>query len=52
MQMVEVLLAFIRAEREDNWELHLESFAAILPWLVVYDHNNYSSWGPVYLTEM
>ena len=52
MNMVETLLDFIRAEREDNWELHLESFAAILPWLVVYDHNNYSRWGPVYLTEM
>lgn len=52
MKMVKTLLNFIRAEREGNWELHLESFAAILPWLVVYDHNNYSRWGPVYLTEM
>ena len=52
MKMVETLLNFIRAEREGNWQLHLESFAAILPWLVMYDHNNYSRWGPVYLTEM
>ena len=52
MQVVVILLAFIRAEREGNWELHLESFAALLPWLVVYDHNNYARWGPVYLTEM
>ena len=47
MKMVETLLNFIRAEREGNWQLHLESFAALLPWLVVYDHNNYSRWGPV-----
>ena len=52
MKMVETLLNFIRAEREGNWQLHLESFAVLLPWLVVYDHNNYSMWGPVYLTEM
>ena len=53
MKMVETLLNVIRrAEREGNWELHLESYAAILPWLVVYDHNNYSRWGPVYLTQM
>ena len=32
MKMVETLLNFIRTEREGNWELHLESFAAILPW--------------------
>ena len=52
MEMVETILNFIRTECEGNWQLHLESFAALLPWLVVYDHNNYSRWGPVYLTEM
>lgn len=50
--MVEVLLDFIRAERESNWDLHLEAFAAISPRLTVYDHNNYARWGPVYLTEI
>ena len=52
MKMVDTLLNFIGAERKGNWELHLESFAAILPWLVVYDNSNFSRWGPVYLTEM
>ena len=32
MKMVENLLNFIRAEREDNWQLHLESLAALIPW--------------------
>lgn len=52
MTMVETLLAFIRAERDGNWLLHLESFAVILPWLTIYDHTNYARWGPVYLAEM
>ena len=52
MSMVEILLHFIRAERECNWNLHLEAFAAMLPWLTIYDHTNYAKWGPVYLEEM
>ena len=38
MDMVEILLLFIRAEREGNWKLHLEAFAAMLPWMTAYDH--------------
>ena len=49
MKMVELLLAMIRAYRNGNWDLHLESFAAMLPWLSIYDHTNYGRWGPVYL---
>lgn len=52
MKMVEILMDFIRAERDGNWTLHLESFAAMLPWLTVYDHTNYARWGPVYLADM
>ena len=52
MSMFEILLDFIRAEREGNWNLHLEAFAAMLPWLTIYDHTNYAKWGPVYLAEM
>jgi len=52
MGMVDILLDFIRAEREGNWTLHLEAFAAMLPWLTIYDHTNYARWGPVYLADM
>ena len=52
MAMVETLFSFIRAEREGNWPLHLEAFAAMLPWITIYDHYNYARWGPVYLAEM
>jgi len=52
MQMVELLLAMIRAYRDGNWDLHLESFAAMLPWLTIYDHTNYARLGPVYLAGM
>ena len=52
MKMVETLLNFIRANREGNWNLHLQSFANMLPWMTVYDHTNYARWGTIYLAEM
>ena len=52
MKMVETLLDFIRANREGNWALHLDSFSAMLPWMTIYDHTNYARWGTVYLCEM
>ena len=52
MSMVEILLDFIWAEREGNWNLHLEAFAAMLPWLTIFDYANYAKWGPVYLAEV
>ena len=42
MHLGQVLLRFIRAEREGNWRLHLSSFAAMLPWFAIYDHTNYT----------
>ena len=52
LRMVEILLGFIKAQRTGNWPLHVETFAAMLPWLSVYDHTNYARWGPIYLTDM
>ena len=52
MSMVEILLDFTWAEREGNWNLHLEAFAAMLPWLTIFDHANYTKWDPIYLAEM
>lgn len=52
MKMVSTLLQFLRAEREGNWNVHLSSLAEMLPWIMVYDHTNYSRWAPVYLFHM
>ena len=52
MEMVAILLGFIRAEREGNWEMHLELFSRMLPYFALFDHTNYARWGPVYLADM
>ena len=52
MDIVNVLLDFIRAEQKGDWQLHLEAFTAMLHWLTAYDQLNYARLGHVYLTEM
>ena len=52
MSMVGTLLDFIRSLQEGNWSHHLESFAAMLPWMTIYDHHHYGKWGAVYLADM
>jgi len=51
LKMVSILLQFVRAERTGSWELHVSSFAAMLPWFAVYDHSHYTRWGAVYLAD-
>lgn len=42
MDMVYILMAFIRATRTSNWDLHLAALRAMLPWMFAYDRTNYS----------
>ena len=52
MEMVRILLLFVRAQREGIWKLHLHAFQMMLPFFHRYDHTNYARWGPVYLAQM
>ena len=52
LEMVSTLMNFIRATREGNWKLHLDSVKEMLPWLFAYDHTNYARYLPVYLVTM
>ncbi|XP_067931037.1 uncharacterized protein [Watersipora subatra] len=42
MDLVGILLNFLRATRDSNWALHLDSLRAMLPWFFAYDRINYS----------
>ena len=50
--MVLLLLKFIRAEREDDWELHLKATTEMIPPFFAMDRLNYSRWLPVYIMDM
>ena len=52
LEMVEVLMNFLRATREGDWALHLECIKEMLPWFFAYDHTNYARYLPVYLAHM
>lgn len=49
--MVELLLQYLRAERDRLCDLHLSTAAAMLPYFLVYDHVNYTRWVSVYVAD-
>ena len=51
IEMVLLLLKFIRAEREGDWEQHLK-VTKMIPYFFAMDRLNYSRWLPVYTMDM
>lgn len=52
IDMVMILLQFIKAEHTGNWNLHLSSTAAMIPHFFAMDRTNYARWMPIYLADM
>ncbi|CAB3981118.1 Hypothetical predicted protein [Paramuricea clavata] len=52
IDMVQLLLLYIRATRTSNWELHLSSLRSMIPWFFATDRVNYSRYAPCYWLEM
>ena len=50
--MVSILLDIIRASREGNFDLHLQSIEEIIPWCFAYDRTNYARYLPWYIQSM
>ena len=52
LEMVDLILCFIRASREECWRLHLTAFHDMLPWSQAYDRTNYARYSALYWSEM
>ena len=52
IDMVQLLLLYIRATRTSNWKLHLSSLRSMIPWFFATDRVNYSRYAPCYWLEM
>ena len=52
IEMVQLLLTFIRATRTTDWKLHLSAVRAMLPWYFAYDCINYARYMSAYWLEM
>ena len=52
LEMVEILLTFIKSERTGNWQLNLQMCHRMLPFLAAAGHNNYTKSLHLYLQNM
>ena len=52
IEMVQLLLLFIRATRESNWQWHMSTIRLMLPWFFAYDRVNYARYLPAYWLGM
>ena len=52
IEMILLLLEFIRAERDGDWELHLKVTTNMIPYFLAMDRLNYSRWLPVYIMDV
>ena len=52
MRMVSLMLQFIRAVRNGDWEGHLNVLAAFVKYFFAFDKLNYSRMIPIYISEM
>ena len=52
IDVVQLLLLFIRATRTSDWNLHLSALRSMLPWFFATDRVNYSRYASCYWLEM
>ena len=52
IEMVQLLLLYIRATRTTDWSLHLSSLRSMIPWFFATDCVNYSRYASSYWIEM
>ena len=52
MNMMNILLKFLKTERTGQWELHLQSMHGMLPYIAESDHNMYAKSVCIYLQNM
>ena len=52
IDMVQLLLLFIRATRTSNWNLHLSALRSMIPWFFATDRVNYSRYSSCYWLQM
>ena len=52
MDLIWLILTFIRATKETNYNLHLTTLYKLCPMFFAYNHQNYSRYIPAYLVTM
>jgi len=47
-----LVLTFVRSQREGNYDLYERCLSEMLPWIFIFDHQNYSRWLPIHLRDL
>ena len=52
MEMVEILTMNIYSLKTRNWNMYKDSLRLMIPWMQIYDNNNYGKWLVEFWVEM
>ena len=52
LEMIDILLGLLRADREGDWPLHLSCIQSMIPWYFALDKINHARYLPVQYTHM
>lgn len=52
LELQQCLLLFVRAIREQNFELYVSALEEVIPWFFVLGHFNYAKWAVIHLNDM
>lgn len=52
LRLETLILIFIKAHREIDFPLFVETLEALVPWFFALDHVNYARWLPVFIRDM
>ena len=52
IEIVQLLLCFIRSTITRNWLMHIQCLQEMLPWMAAYDRTNYARYVPLYILDM
>ena len=47
-----LLMKFLEAQREANYDMYINSLAEIVPWMFYFNHYHYARWMTVYLNDV
>ena len=52
MEFELLILKFVSALREGNFQVYIESMVELMPWFFALDHTNYARWLSVHIRDM
>ncbi|KAK3909702.1 Cis-prenyltransferase 4, chloroplastic [Frankliniella fusca] len=52
LELILLLLQFVKSLRQSTFPLYVESFGEMIPWFFYFNHTHYARWGTVHYMEL